>query len=161
MIRSKLPVEYNPMRRKSGVLYLQACNKKEDQESGTVEFTIRIFTLETVVQLLPVQREVTNEDGSKFVESFMANVQKTFLKELPSEKAIFRFSTFYNIEELRSLTPDQYDQALIQQIDRVNKLTPTGNEIQKDFFFFDWTASDLEIVTGQQLIELLTPVIVE
>lgn len=154
MIRSKQPVIIDALRRKIGVPYVHARRRKEDEVSGTVSFDIVFSTLEKTVRQMPVQVERTAEDGSKYVESFIGNVEETFLKEYRTEKAIFRTSKFYSTPELVNATPEQFDQILISEIDRLNKLTPTGNEIQPDFYFYEWTSEDLEIVPEEFLNQL-------
>lgn len=155
MIRSKKPICIDPLRRKNGIAYVEVKDKKEDDENGTISFEVIFRTPLTIVKQMPAQVERTAEDGSKFIESFMADVEKTFLVEYRREKAVYRSSKFRSV--LSSIEPEQYDQTLISEIDRVNKLTPTGNEVQTEFFYYEWTAEDLEIVSEEELIQLQTP----
>lgn len=155
MIRSKEQVCIDPLRRKYGIAYVEVKNKQEDDENGTISFDVIFRTPLTVVKQMPGQVERTAEDGSKFIESFMADVERTFLVEYRREKAIYRASRFRSV--LSAVQPEQYDQTLISEIDRVNKLTPTGNEVQPEFYYYDWTSEDLEIVSEEELIQLQTP----
>lgn len=155
MIRSKEQICIDPLRRKYGIAYVEVKNKKEDDENGTIIFDVIFRTPLTVVKQMPAQVERTAEDGSKYVESFMADVERTVLVEYRRECAIYRASRFRNA--FKDITPEQYDQALIAEIDRVNKLTPTGNEIQTEFFYYEWSYEDLEVVSEEELIQLQTP----
>jgi hypothetical protein len=68
-------------------------------------------------------------------------------------------NTFYSV--IGNVTPEQYDDVLIQQIDYVNKRVLTGNEIQKDIYFWNLTELDLEKVTEQEINILTSPQIQE
>lgn len=155
MIRSKHPEIIDALRRKVGVVYLEVMNRQEDDLNKTISFDVVFKTPKTIVQQMPAQRTIPREDGTEFVESFIADVETTVLVEYRREKATYKTAKFY--ENMASVTPGQYDETLISEIDRVNKLTPTGNEVQTEFFYYEWTSEDLEIVSEQELIEMQTP----
>lgn len=152
MIRSKKIEKIDDLRRKVGVVYLEVMNRQEDDLNKTISFDVVFRTPKKIVQEMPAQRTITREDGSEFVESFIGEFERTVLVEYRREKATYRTEKFY--ENMCSVTPEQYDQILISEIDRLNKLTPTGNEIQTDFFFYEWTKDDLEIVSEEELQEM-------
>lgn len=155
MIRSKKPEVIDALRRKVGVVYLEVKNQTNNDDAGTVSFDVIFKTPKTIVQEMHAQRTIIREDGTEFVESFISDVERTVLVEYRRESAIYRKAKFYS--DLGNVTPQIYDQVLIAEIDRVNKLTPTGNEVQTEFYYYDWTSEDLEIVSEQELVEMQTP----
>lgn len=155
MIRSKKPEIIDALRRKVSVVYLEVKNQTNNDDAGTVSFDVIFKTPKTFVQQMPAQRTIVREDGTEFIESFIANVERTVLVEYRREAAIYRKSKFYS--DLGNVTPQIYDQVLISEIDRVNKLKPTGNEVQTEFFYYEWTSEDLEIVSEEELVQMQTP----
>lgn len=156
MIRTIQPQVIDAMNRRDGIVYIKACNRTENEQAQTVSFDVELYTLETVTKQEPVNIEVgTNEEGGKVYDVQMLDVTRPYFNLINRRKAVYRMATFYSM--IGNVTPDQYDNVLIQQIEYVNSRPLTGNEIQKDIYFWNLTAADLENVTDEQLTELLTP----
>lgn len=158
MIRTKQPQVIDAMNRREGIVYIKALNRRENEQAQTVTFDVELYTLETVTKEEPVNVEVgTNDEGGKIYEVQMLNVTRPYFKLINRREAVYRMSTFYAL--IGNVTPAQYDQVLISQIEYVNSRPLTGNEIQKDIYFWNLTAADLEDVTPQEIEALLTPTI--
>ncbi len=155
MIRTKQPQVIDAMNRREGIVYIKALNRRENEQAQTVTFDIELYTLETVTKQESVNVEIgTNEEGNPIYDVQMLNVTRPYFNLINRREAVYRMSTFYNV--IGNVTPSQYDSVLIAQIAYVNSRPLTGNEIQKDIYFWNLTASDLENVTEEQLTELLT-----
>ena len=154
MIRTKQPQVIDAMNRRSGIVYIKALNRTENEQAQTVSFDVELYTLESATTEEPVNVEVgTNEEGNPIYEVQLRNVTRPYFNLINRRKAVYRMSTFYAM--IGNVTPAQYDQVLISQIEYVNSRPLTGNEIQKDIYFWNLTAADLENVTEEQLTELL------
>ena len=158
MIRTIQPQVIVAMNRREGIVYIKACNRTENKQAQTVSFDVELYTLESTTKVEPVNVEVgTNEEGGKIYEAQQLNVTRPYFKLINRRQAVYRMSTFYAM--IGNVTPDQYDTVLMQQIEYVNSRPLTGNEIQKDIYFWNLTASDLENVTQAEIDTLLLPTI--
>lgn len=157
MIRTKQPQVIDAMNRRSGIVYIKACNRTENEQAQTVTFDVELYTLEVASKEETVSVTHTNENGEQYVAFEQATVNRPYFKLINRRQAIYRMSTFYSM--IGNVTPDQYDQVLMSQIEYVNSRPLTGNEIQKDIYFWNLTAADLEDVTPQEIETLLTPTI--
>lgn len=154
MIRTIEPQVIDAMNRRSGIVYIKALNRTENEQAQTVSFDVELYTLESATAEEPVNVEVgTNEEGNPIYEVQLRNVTRPYFNLINRRKAVYRMSTFYAM--IGNVTPAQYDSVLMSQIEYVNSRPITGNEIQKDIYFWNLTASDLENVTDEQLTELL------
>ena len=158
MIRTKQPQVIDAMNRCNGIVYIKALNRTENEQAQTVSFDVELYTLESATAEEPVNVEVgTNEEGNPIYEVQLRNVTRPYFNLINRRKAVYRMATFYAM--IGNVTPDQYDNVLIQQIEYVNSRPLTGNEIQKDIYFWNLTAADLQDVTPQEIETLLTPTI--
>lgn len=157
MIRTKLPQVIDAMNRREGIVYIKACNRTENEHEQTVKFDVELYTLEVASKVETVEVQGTNENGEPFTAFEQATVNRPYFKLINRRQAIYRMSTFYSM--IGNVTPDQYDSILMQQIEYVNSRPLTGNEIQKDIYFWNLTASDLQDVTAEEIETLLTPTI--
>ena len=155
MIRTKQPQVIDAMNRRSGIVYIKALNRTENEQAQTVSFDVELYTIESTTKVEPVNVVIgQNEEGGDIVEVQNLSVTRPYFQLINRRKAVYRMSTFYAM--IGNVTPDQYDNVLIQQIEYVNSRPLTGNEIQKDIYFWNLTASDLENVTNEQVESLLT-----
>jgi hypothetical protein len=172
MIRSKKVELIDPVGRVSGLVYVEAKKRRYDEENGLV-IVDNVFSFieskETVTNVLVEGEEEycsgVDAEGNKIFDFRPAMVKrrakilvKNFVPFKFSE-AKFKISTFEEV--LNNPKVSQYDAVLIQQIEFCNTKEWSGNEIQKHVYFYNWTASDLEIVTEEQKNELLAPEILE
>lgn len=157
MIRTKQPQVIDAMNRRNGIVYIKACNRTENEQAQTVTFDVELYTLEVASKEETVEVTHTNENGEQYVAFEQAIVNRPYFKLINRRQAIYRMSTFYSM--IGNVTPDQYDQVLMSQIEYVNSRPLTGNEIQKDIYFWNLTAADLENVTAEEIETLLTPTI--
>lgn len=158
MIRTKQPQVIDAMNRKEGIVYIKALNRRENEQAQTVTFDVELYTIESVTKPEPVPIKVgENEEGGDIIEMQIKNVTRPYWNLVNRREAVYRMSTFYAL--IGNVTPAQYDQVLISQIEYVNSRPLTGNEIQKDIYFWNLTAADLEDVTPQEIETLLTPTI--
>lgn len=154
MIRTKQPQVIDAMNRREGIVYIKALNRTENEQAQTVSFDVELYTIESTTKVEPVNVIVgQNEEGGNIVEVQERNITRPYFNLINRRKAVYRMSTFYAM--IGNVTPKQYDNVLISQIEYVNSRPLTGSEIQKDIYFWDLTASDLENVTEEQLTELL------
>lgn len=155
MIRTKQPQVIDAMNRREGIVYIKALNRTENEQAQTVSFDVELYTIESTTKVEPVNVVVgQNEEGGNIVEVQERNVTRPYFNLINRRKAVYRMSTFYAM--IGNVTPEQYDNVLIAQIEYVNSRPLTGNEIQKDIYFWDLTASDLENVTNEEITDLLT-----
>ena len=155
MIRTIQPQVIDAMNRRSGIVYIKALNRTENEQAQTVSFDVELYTIESTTKVEPVNVVIgQNEEGGDIVEVQNLNVTRPYFQLINRRKAVYRMSTFYAM--IGNVTPDQYDNVLIQQIEYVNSRPLTGKEIQKDIYFWNLTASDLENVTNEQVESLLT-----
>lgn len=70
-------------------------------------------------------------------------------------EAIFKLSTY--MEKIGHVDPSDYDRVLIEQIDFVNKLEQKPGRIQRDLYYFELTASDMKILTAEDIQTLTAP----
>lgn len=159
MIRTIQPQVIDAMNRRNGVVYIKACNRRENESDQTVRFDVELYTLETASKVETIEVTNTNENGEQYISFEQATVNRHYFKLINRREAVYRMSTFYTM--IGNITPAQYDNVLIAQIEYVNSRPLTGNEIQKDIYFWDLTAADLENVTPEEIADLLTPTIVE
>ena len=158
MIRTKQPQVIDAMNRKNGIVYIRACNRAENEQAQTVSFDVELYALESTTKIEPVNVIVgQNEEGGNIVEVQERNVTRPYFNLINRRKAVYRMSTFYAM--IGNVTPEQYDNVLMAQIEYVNSRPLTGNEIQKDIYFWNLTASDLENVTNEEITTLLLPTI--
>ena len=158
MIRTKQPQVIDAMNRKTGIVYIKACNRTENEQAQTVSFDVELYTIESTTKIEPVNVIVgQNEEGGNIVEVQERNVTRPYFNLINRRKAVYRMSTFYAM--IGNVTPEQYDNVLIAQIEYVNSRPLTGNEIQKDIYFWNLTAADLENVSNEEIAVLLTPTI--
>lgn len=157
MIRTIQPQVIDAMNRRDGIVYIKACNRTENEQAQTVTFDVELYTLEVASKVETVEVMRTNENGEQYIAFEQATVNRPYFKLINRRQAIYRMSTFYAM--IGNVTPDQYDSVLMQQIEYVNSRPLTGNEIQKDIYFWNLTAADLEDVTQQEIEILLTPTI--
>ena len=158
MIRTKQPQVIDAMNRRSGIVYIKALNRTENEQAQTVSFDVELYTLEITTKIEPVNVIVgQNEEGGNIVEVQERNVTRPYLNLINRRKAVYRMSTFYAM--IGNVTPEQYDNVLMAQIEYVNSRPLTGNEIQKDIYFWNLTAADLENVTNEEITTLLLPTI--
>ena len=155
MIRTKQPQIIDAMNRREGIVYIKALNRTENEHAQTVSFEIEMYILKSVAKEETVRIDKENEAGEMYTSYERKIVTRNEWVFIGRRQAIYRMSTFYSI--IGNVTPAQYDDVLIEQIDYINSRPLTGNEIQKDIYFWNLTASDLEKVTDEQLTELLTP----
>ena len=155
MIRTKQPQVIDAMNRRDGIVYIKALNRTENEQAQTVSFDVELYTIESTTKVEPVNVVIgQNEEGGDIVEVHMRDVTRPYFQLINRRKAVYRMSTFYAM--IGNVTPDQYDNVLIQQIEYVNSRPLTGNEIQKDIYFWNLTASDLENVTQEEIEAVLT-----
>ena len=155
MIRTKQPQVIDAMNRREGIVYIKALNRTENEQAQTVSFDVELYTIESTTKVEPVNVVVgQNEEGGNIVEVQERNITRPYFNLINRRKAVYRMSTFYAM--IGNVTPEQYDNVLIQQIEYVNSRPLTGNEIQKDIYFWGLTASDLENVTTEEITDLLT-----
>lgn len=152
-VRTKEIQLIDPLRRKSGIIYLHVSDKKENPIQKTVTFEIILATPKTIQRQGVAEVHKTREDGSPYIEFVEGTFEQVVLEPYRKIDAIFRVSRYFQ-EQLNNLTPEEYAEAMINQIDAVNKLTPTGNEVQTEFFFYNWTKDDLELVTEEEVQEM-------
>lgn len=158
MIRTKQQQVIDAMNRKSGIVYIKALNRTENEQAQTVSFDVELYTIESTTKIEPVNVIVgQNEEGGNIVEVQERNVTRPYLNLINRRKAVYRMSTFYAM--IGNVTPEQYDAVLMAQIEYVNSRPLTGNEIQKDIYFWNLTSADLENVTTEEITALLLPTI--
>ena len=158
MIRTIEPQVIDAMNRREGIVYIKALNRTENEQAQTVSFDVELYTIESTTKAEPVNVVIgQNEEGGDIVEVQMRDVTRPYFQLINRRKAVYRMSTFYAM--IGNVTPEQYDNVLIQQIEYVNSRPLTGNEIQKDIYFWNLTASDLENVSQAEIEALLTPTI--
>lgn len=162
MIRTKQSQSINPRLRQSGIVYINAVNQFYNSKRNTVEFDIEQSILIPVTKqelafVLDENGQKTVDESGKFVTVNVNRVYPTF-RLFSTEKAIFKKETFFS--QIGAITPEQFDENLIAQIAYVNSKEWTGTEIMQTFYW-NLGINDMEIVTTQQLQELLTPYILE
>jgi hypothetical protein len=168
MIRSKIIVEWDKMKRREGIVYMSLSNRNE--ANGFVTFTNNFFVLDSFTERVTVeesvyQKDSNNEfildeggnkipmigsDGNPVKILVFKNKTQPFLKEFRVEYPNYKTSTFYSL--FPSLKPDDYDETMIQQIDYNNSLPNNNNN-----YYWELTGDDMEVVTQAQLTALLTP----
>jgi len=167
MIRTLEIQSIDPKMRFSGVVYMRATKEIDSDTLGIVQFNNYFSTLQTKEEIIRLPRMVEETYCSAFdpitgektfatreVEKMMparANVPR--FVDFTVQPAKYKKSTFNAL--FPNLTPADYDANMIAQIEYVNSKDWTGNEAQK-VFFWDLTASDMEIVTPEMQADLLT-----
>lgn len=168
MIRSKIIVEWDKMKRRSGIVYMSL--SKREELGGLVTFTNNFFVLDSFTERVTIEESVyqnnsNNEfildesgnkipmigsDGKPVKVLIFKNKTQPYFKEFRIEYPNYKTSTFYSL--FPSLNPEDYDETMIQQIEYNNSL-PDNN----DNYYWELTGNDMEIVTQAQLTALLTP----
>jgi hypothetical protein len=159
MIATKEPQIIDAINRREGIVYLKAMNRSEDDIEKTVKFDVEMYTLEPIFYEKNMRFDKINEFDEVYTEYRTVNVVQNQFRFIGKKQAIYKMNTFYSV--IGNVTPEQYDDVLIQQIDYVNKRVLTGNEIQKDIYFWNLTELDLEKVTEQEINILTSPQIQE
>jgi hypothetical protein len=155
MIRTKQPQVISGRNRLNAVVYIDVKGPDAtatDIVTFNMGFHILLTSYETVIEMRP-NGEV-NEEGNPIMVSTEVTYAKPYLKLVDNEVAKYKKSTYYGAVGNPSYT--DFDQVMISQIEYVNSRTWTGNELQQ-VYFWNLTASDLEVVSEAELAALLTP----
>jgi len=154
MIRTLEPQEINAKNRLEAVVYMKACNRRETETTVTFDVNYYILDIKYYQETVNVPTGEINELGGQITVPTVINMAQRYFIELPSDKAIYKTSTFYGA--VGNPTPSEYDTFFISQIDYINSRVWTGNELQK-VYFWHLRAQDCDIVTPEMLSELFTP----
>lgn len=144
-------------------LFMQVGDMRTNRKDGLVsfeieQFLIKDFEVEEIINT-PKKRTDYTEEGEPFEVGYIEQSKGVVIyPKLVSRKkreAILKEATFY--KRFGSITPEDYDSVLINQIDWINSYEPSGNEIQSELFYWNLKATDLKIITAEDLKELLKP----
>ena len=174
MIRTKKTVLWNAQKRMSGIVYLDTTDRKEPSgvNRDRVIFEITQYVLETYTERVTIEELLWQKDGlsGNFVLDNSGNKipvldsnnqqlkilvfkNKTWqdLRPIMQEYPDYRSETFYTL--FPALKPEDYDGAMIAQIDYNNSLLENNRN-----YYWDLTSPDFEIVTPAMLQALRQPV---
>jgi len=155
MIRTKQPQVIDAMNRLESVVYMNVSGP-DAKDFGIVKFTVNFKIIEieykTEIEMRP--NGSLNELGEEILVSTLVTYAKPKLKTVHMREVKYRDTVYYNV--VGNPEPSEFDALMITQIEYVNSRVWTSNELQQ-FYFWELTANDLEIVTQEQLDLLLTP----
>lgn len=162
MLKSIKPELFDPINRKVGEVYVRVGPKKENDELGTVDFSLEFFYLKTVVQpeqwpvsFTRIQHNI--EDGTdvevpcvRFEERM---VKRNYLIPFDTRMAQYKSETFY--KHFSELRPENRYEFAINEIDRINQIK------DRDEYYFEWTKDDLVIISDDDIVKFFEPTLAE
>jgi hypothetical protein len=155
--------EVDKENRLTDFVYMEVMDIKTNRRLKTVTVEIEQYLLREIETLGMVDRIGKKQDyteaGTPIFTDYVYQEEGIIIKPefilRKKREAIFKEETFY--KHFGFLTPDQYDAALITQIDFINRYQPHGNELQKELFYWELKAQDMKILTPGEIAELLKP----
>jgi hypothetical protein len=158
MIRTKQPQVLDAMNRITSIVYMEAKNMTENDDNGTVTFRTVLKIIVNKIKTIQVAKTLQNELNEDYI--VFENEEWVFpeFHEFLGRDSVYKITTFDSL--FNSLTRAQFksqkDNLMIQEVNTVNNTI--CNPIEKNCnYFWYLTTNDMEVVTQQELDELLEP----
>lgn len=162
MIVTLKPQVIDAQNRIESVVYIRVLNQRENTLSKTVEFDVETRALvtttheEDIAQLNETGGFVLDKEGKPLMKR--VTVEKTTLELVRKQVATFKADTFYS--KIGKLSPDEYDQAFIKQLEYLNS-RPETDPFHKKKYFWNLTAKDVKIISEDEVNKLVTTKVIE
>jgi hypothetical protein len=162
MIVTLKPQVIDAQNRIESIVYIKALNQRENTANKTVEFDVETRALVTTTH--EEDRAQLNETGGFVMDAEgrllmkRVTVEKTTLELVRKQVASFKADTFYS--KIGKLSPDEYDQAFIKQLEYLNSL-PDNGPFHKKKYFWNLTAKDVKVISEDDVKKLVTTKVIE
>jgi hypothetical protein len=158
MIRTKQPQVLDAINRIESIVYMEAKNMSEDDDNGTVKFRTVLSVIVNDIKTIQVEKTLQNEQGDDYIVFESEQWVYPRFKELLGRDSIYKMTTFDALFNnlTRAQFKSQKDLLMIQEVNTVNNTICDPLEKNCNYFWY-LQINDMEVVTQQQLEELLTP----
>jgi hypothetical protein len=158
MIRTKQPQLLDAMNRVTSVVYMEAKNMNENDDNGTVTFRTVLNIIVNEIRNITVEKTLQNELGEDYI--VFENEYWVFpkFKEFLGRDSVYKMTTFDALFNnlTRSQFKSQKNLLMIQEIHIVNNKICNPLETNCNYFWY-LQANDMEVVTQEEIDELLAP----
>jgi hypothetical protein len=158
MIRTKQPQVLDAMNRITSVVYMEAKNMTENDDNGTVTFRTVLKIIVNKIKTIQVAKTLQNELNEDYI--VFENEEWVFpeFHEFLGRDSVYKMTTFDTLFNplTRAQFKSQKDNLMIQEVHNVNNTI--CNPIEKNCnYFWYLQANDMEVVTQEEIDELLAP----